>query len=248
MFIIFILQYSLGDVVNQKNRRAISFIVISYIIVFGGIGIGLGVYIGYSIKQDAWLFINCSRLNWGDQKLIILVDVPSTGGKANQFFMYEIVNNGFGDNWYFYEGIENSNKPSVSNPKDFDFIIVVASDSNGNDKWDDFSLKMEILDSELNDKWDWVSPYNFGDDAGNCLATGVWQLSKEEDFTFLLNGLCVASLHCQGRCPSYSSLYPNDDWNLLWDCLEGYFYDGDEQEVENLIVDFSFPAPYLVTK
>lgn len=233
---------------DQKNRKIINFIVISYTILLGSIGMGLGIYFGYSIKQDAWLFINCSGLNYGDQKLIILVDVPSTGGKANQFFMYEIVNNGLGDNWYFYEGNENSNKPSISHPKDFDFIIVVASDSSGNDKWDDFTLKMSILDNELNDKWDWVSPYNFGDDAGNCLAIGVWQLSKGENFTFLLSGLCVASLHCHGSCPSYSSFYSDDDWNLLWNFLDGYFYDGDEQKVENLIVDFSFPAPYLVIK
>ena len=75
---------------NQRNRRILTFVIMSYIIFFGGISTGLGIYFGYGIKKDAWLLINGSNFSWGDEKLIILIDVPSNGGKANQIFTYEI--------------------------------------------------------------------------------------------------------------------------------------------------------------
>lgn len=78
--------------------------------------------------------------------MVIFVDIPLTGGTLVRYFMYEFVNNGLMDNWYFYGGEDNVKKRSVSNPEEFDFIIIVDSDSSGDSNWDDFSIILSLFD------------------------------------------------------------------------------------------------------
>lgn len=153
--------------------------------------------------------------------------------------MYEITSKGVSDNWYFYDDFENSKQPSISNYVELDYIIIVNSDSNGNGNWDDFSLRMTLSFEGHSD--DWLKSYSFGDKAANKLQIGIWQISYDENFTFVDNGGRIASLSEAGL--TYSSFNSDNDWGAIWDCLKVYFDDGDEQEVENKLIDFSFPKP-----
>lgn len=213
-------------------------ITISSIVILSSLATGFGIYYGYSIKQDAWFLINGSGFSVGDQKLVIFVDIPTTGGTPNRYFIYEFVNNGFMDNWYFYVGENNVKKRIVSNPEEFDFIIIINSDSNGNENWDDFSVVLSLFNNRITSQ---TYNYNFGDNAANVNKAAVWQILSGDTIEFKRDGVEVADWMWDGK-GAYDG-YLDEDWMPLWDCIENYFNDGNEQEVENLLVDITFPAP-----
>ncbi|MFW9921811.1 MAG: hypothetical protein ACFFDW_00795 [Candidatus Thorarchaeota archaeon] len=133
--------------------------------------IGLGVYYSYRIKQNAWILINGSGFGYGDQKLVVFIDVPTNVGIVTRISMYELVNNGLTDNWYFYETTNYAKQPSIPNPEEFDLVIFIASNSNKNNNWDDFEIQMTTFNDGVSNTWSFS--YHFGDKYGNYFHIGI---------------------------------------------------------------------------
>lgn len=230
----------MGIILIQFNRKIWGFLIVSSSLVLSSLTVGLGVHYGYSVKQNAWLLLNTSGSGPRDQKLIIFVDVPSSGGVPLRYFMYEFSSRGLVDNWYFYTDNKNSNPRSIANPNEFDFIIILASDSNGNGNWDDFNVIITLF-SENNQHSS--GKYSFGDDFGNTQKIGVWQISTNEVFALANNGAVISSLSCSGDI-NYNQLgYTLEDWESIYIYLGNYFINGDESIVEQLLTNCIFPEP-----
>ncbi|MEA2070093.1 MAG: hypothetical protein U9O98_02270 [Asgard group archaeon] len=120
-----------------------------------------------------------------DGKLFLLVDVPSTGGKAIRYAMYEVISNS-NDNWYFYEDSSSNTNPVYLYLNWYDYVIIVTSDSSSNGDMDDFSLTMQVDDSGESDFT--YKTYNFGDSSGTDLYIGIWQLEDKGYLEFAHNG------------------------------------------------------------
>ncbi len=210
-----------------------------FVFIFGVISMtnffGTNAY----FKDDVEIFFNGSGLNSGDEKLIILVDVPSYGGKAIRYFMYEIYDN---DDWWFDEARSgNTHEGAVEiNLNYMDFLIIVNSDSDDNDNWDDFSVKMTVYDSGVSST---TTTYEFGDSAGNDFRIAVFQL-RGALLSFANNGKTVASYRNDGVKGSDWSVYSDADWKDLWTYLDDYFSSGEENEVEDMLNFVNFPDPY----
>ncbi|MHA1400798.1 MAG: hypothetical protein ACTSQE_10675 [Candidatus Heimdallarchaeaceae archaeon] len=209
-----------------------------FVFIFGVISIAnfLGTYAYF--KDDVEIYFNGWGLDAEDDKLVILVDVPSNGGEAVKYFMYEIYDN---DDWWFDEArTGNTHEGAVEiYLHHMDFLIIVNSDSDDDGNWDDFNVVMTVYDSGESST---TIKYEFGDSAGNDLLIAVFQLDGGY-LSFSNDGKTVASYRNDGVKGSDWSVYSDADWADLWNYLDDYFSSGEENEVEDMLKYCDFPAP-----
>lgn len=192
-------------------------------------------------NDDTSLLINES--GWAeDEHLILLVDVPSTGGKAIRYAMYEVITC-TGDNWYFYEDSSSSVDPVYLHLNWYDYIIIVGSDSSNNGNMDEFSLTMTVYDS--GSSYSTYKSYNFGDSAGNDFYVGIWQFQDCGQLKFGNSGKVVAKWEDDGdHGATWPGVFTDSDWSGIWGYLDDYYNSANEHKIEDLLAYYTFPDPY----
>ncbi|NHK31838.1 MAG: hypothetical protein FK730_10835 [Asgard group archaeon] len=226
------------DITHNKLFKAGIIVVVSSILIIGI----LVPFLTANFSSDLYLRVDGKGMNRGDEKLILFVDVPDFGGKALAYTAFEVTSKGLRDNWDFFDSSIVRDYDLEVDLFAMDFVIIIASDSNGNGKWDYFSLKLTVPNSPLYENY---LGYHFGNRYGNSLITGIWLLDHSEGILSIFNsGWTVYDIHDDGL--STSSYYNHIDWIDLYSYLEDYFTMGDESIVTNLISNFYFPIPATI--
>ncbi|MCF2142813.1 MAG: hypothetical protein K9W42_03860 [Candidatus Heimdallarchaeota archaeon] len=175
---------------------------------------------------------------YGDSVLILLVDVPSTGGKATRYFAYETTGK---DDFDIYETLSGPDLAFMPYLNYMDFLIIVASNSNGGG-WNDFSMQITVYDGSHSDK---SYKYNFGDSAGDDLKVGIWQFTQYATMEFYNNGYTIASWRWDNQYAYWTDGgYSHDDWASFWSHLDDYFSSGADNEIEDVLAYVTFPDPW----
>ncbi|MHA1686719.1 MAG: hypothetical protein ACTSYD_09985 [Candidatus Heimdallarchaeaceae archaeon] len=172
-----------------------------------------------------------------DSKCIILVDVPENGGKATHYAVFEIKDTT--TFWIYERGLEQDSHEGFLEPKlsDIDFIIFIDSKQGPSDTFD------LIITSYDDDNSYSTYSYLCGDDHANDATILIFELKYEEDTNYfhLAYKRADAIYHHQDD-PIYQNGYEEADWISIWQYLTPYFASGNEQVVENMLKNFSFPA------
>jgi len=216
------------------------------IIILIPISLLLGIVVPITMvnfSNELYLRIDGKGLNLADDKIILFIDVPDIGGKAIAHSVFVIKSKGLRDNWDFFDNIKPKETDFKVDLHSMDFIIIINSDSSGNGKWDDFSLKLTIPNSETNQEG---KNYHFGDEAGNSLILGIWQLSHTTSLSLFNSGISIYYFDNSAPSTQYSGQYYDyTDWQNLWDYTAEYITSGDETTVFELLIDYDFPAPIV---
>ncbi len=199
--------------------------------------IGLSVYSSKAFTYDnVKLYFNGYSVAY-DENLILLVDVPSSGGKATNFFAYEVKGQ---DDFWIYEtrtGTDGALCPELNR---MDFIIICVSDSNDNGDYDDFNMIIESYDD--GSKTDTTNNYHYGDSGDSDLKIGVYQLVNTASMQFVNDPYVVTSWRSDGEYTYWQ--YSKSDWSTFYGYMDDYITNGDDWELEDVLNYVNFPAPY----
>ncbi|NHJ40575.1 MAG: hypothetical protein FK731_11130 [Asgard group archaeon] len=226
------------DFIHSKLFKSVIIVAVSSILIIGIIV----PFLTANFSSELYLRIDGKGMNRGDEKLILFVDVPDSGGKALAHAAFEVTSRGLRDNWDFFDSSIIKDHEFEVDLFAMDFVFIIASDSNGNGYWDNFYLKLTVPNSPLYENY---LGYNFGNKYGNNLNAGIWLLDHSEGILSIFNsGWTVYDIHADGL--STTAFYSLFDWSGLYSYLEDYFNMGDETIVTNLISNFDFPIPATI--
>ena len=216
------------------------------IIILIPISLLLGIIVPITMvnfSNELYLRIDGKGLHSVDDKIILFIDVPDIGGIAIAHSVFVVKSKGLRDNWDFFDNIKPKETDFKVDLHSMDFIIIINSDSNGNGKWDDFSLRLTLPNSE--NYYDSKS-YHFGDEACNRLMLGIWQLNHTTSLSLFNYGKSIYYLDNGAPSTQFSGQYYDyTDWQNLWDYTAEYIHGGDETTVFELLLDYNFPAPIV---
>ncbi len=189
------------------------------------------------IYDNCYLYFNGSSVYY-DETLILLVDVPSTGGKAIHYFLYETTNR---NDFYIYESRGGSNGVVCPYLNNMDFIIICVSDSNDNGDYDDFNYIIDSYDGGV--KRDSTLNTNFGDSSQDDYRMCVFQIKNRGNMIFEREGAKVFGRD-RDDFTWWSAGYVLSNWTPMYYYMDDYYSNGDDWQVEDVINYISFPAPY----
>lgn len=185
------------------------------------------------------IFFNSNGLDSGDSKIVLLVDVPISGGKAVRYFMLELEEK---DDYWFYEQQDGTNNPTTVYLDKYDFIIIVNSNSDGVGYTDEWNMHIDTYDDGI--LRDTSVDYNFGDSQGNDLKVGIFQLKNSGSLSFYNDGATVARWEWDNKVKgSTCEDYDDSDWLGIWGYLTSYINYGYEYYIEMLLDNFVFLEP-----
>jgi hypothetical protein len=207
----------------------------------------IGIFVPFltaNFSSELYLRVDGKGMNRGDEKLILFVDAPDSGGKALSYAAFEVTSKGLRDSWDFFDSSSVQKHDLIVDLFAMDYVIIIDSDSNSNGKFDYFNLKLTVPNSPLYENY---KGYNFGNKYGNNLIVGIWLLDKTDGVLSIFNsGWAVHKLSPGQTQSSYEPYYTIDDWPDLWSNLEYYFSTGDESMVENFMSNYDFPIPATI--
>ncbi|NHK32222.1 MAG: hypothetical protein FK730_12770 [Asgard group archaeon] len=220
---------------KEIQRAIICFLILSII------GMGLQANVTQSWYLDeVRLLVNGQSFSNGDSKMFLLIDVPSTGGKAVEYLLYEVENNGLSDDWWFYEYSPLNWYPIGLELNFYDYIIVVNTNSDGSGGYDEFTVSLTVYDSGQSYS---SCTYQFGDKYSNYIQIAIWQFQDFGQLKFANSGDAVAKWTINGEYSYWSGGFDYYDWYSIESYLDDYF-GGNEQKIETLIYNYNFPDPY----
>ena len=221
------------------KRKFFTFGMVFSILVFF-----LGMNLSSSMIYDnVRILFDGNGLDAGDQKLILLVDVPDNGGGlATDWFLYEITN--IDDVWIYEQQDGSSQGPTVIGLDNFNFIIIINSDSDGVGATDEWS--MYLRGWEDGSETCCTALYQFGDSLNSDYRMMLFEMDNVPASTKDISIHSIAGWRWGGAKEVYSSYYNDEDFtDLFWGYISAYRLTGAESSIASLLETFSFPDPAL---